>query len=124
MRSPEDPLDPAPSGGLGGADLGGALEIRDNAEESRFEIFFEGRRVGLAQYRLQPGRMSLIHTETDADVAGRGIASHLIRYALDGCRTQGTAVYPYCPFVRGYIEKHREYLDLVPPDVRGRFGLG
>jgi hypothetical protein len=30
---------------------------------------------------------------------------------------------PYCKFVRAYIEKNPEYLDLVPTDQRHRFGL-
>jgi hypothetical protein len=32
-------------------------------------------------------------------------------------------VLPYCPFVRGYIERHPDYLDLVPADRRSGFGL-
>lgn len=30
---------------------------------------------------------------------------------------------PYCPFVKAFIAKHEEYLDLVPEAKRARFGL-
>jgi len=32
-------------------------------------------------------------------------------------------VLPFCPFVRGFIEKHNEYLDLVPVERRAQFKL-
>jgi hypothetical protein len=32
-------------------------------------------------------------------------------------------VLPHCPFVKSYIAKHPEYLDLVPEAERGGFGL-
>ncbi len=30
---------------------------------------------------------------------------------------------PYCPFIRGYIQRHPGYLDLVPADRRDEFRL-
>jgi hypothetical protein len=33
-------------------------------------------------------------------------------------------VLPYCPFVKSYIQKHPEYLDLVPAERRASFDLG
>ena len=39
-------------------------------------------------------------------------------------RAQGLAVLPFCPFVRGFIDRHREYLDLVPVERRAKLGLG
>ena len=32
-------------------------------------------------------------------------------------------VLPFCPFVNSYIQKHPEYLDLVPESRREAFGL-
>jgi hypothetical protein len=32
-------------------------------------------------------------------------------------------VLPFCPFVKSYIERHGELLELVPADQRERFGL-
>ncbi len=79
--------------------------------------------MGLVRFHLEPGRIALLHTETDPEVRGRGVASRLIRFALESARDRQLEVLPYCPFVRSYIEGHDEYLDLVPQDVRPRFGL-
>ena len=49
--------------------------------------------------------------------------SELIRTALTEARSDGLAVLPFCPFVRGYIAGHPEYLDLVPGDMRAKFAL-
>jgi hypothetical protein len=32
-------------------------------------------------------------------------------------------VLPFCPFIRGYIQRHPAYLDLVPDDRRAEFEL-
>jgi hypothetical protein len=32
-------------------------------------------------------------------------------------------VLPFCPFIRGYIQRHPAYLDLVPGDRRAEFQL-
>ena len=47
----------------------------------------------------------------------------LIRAALDAARERGMGVLPHCPFVRSFIERHPEYLELVPPLRRRQFGL-
>jgi hypothetical protein len=36
-----------------------------------------------------------------------------VRAALDDVRSRGGTVVPLCPFVRGWIERHPEYRDLV-----------
>lgn len=54
---------------------------------------------------------------------GRGVGSQLARHALDDARARGLAVVPDCPFLNDYLSKHPEYADLVPADLRARFGL-
>jgi hypothetical protein len=46
-----------------------------------------------------------------------------VRGALDVARSRRLAVLPECDFMRGWIEKHPDYVDLVPADERARFGL-
>jgi uncharacterized protein len=47
----------------------------------------------------------------------------LVEAALDTARAEGLAVLPYRPFVQNFINRHREYLDLVPAEHRARFAL-
>ncbi len=104
-------------------DAGGPIEVVDNPEQERYEIRAGGELAGLTQYRLAPGRISFIHTEVDDRFEGQGLGSRLIAFALDDARARGLAVLPFCPFVRGYIQRHPGYLDLVPAAKRSQFDL-
>jgi uncharacterized protein len=99
-------------------------DVRDNTGESRFEIYADGRRAGIAAYHVHGDVVDFTHTVIDDEFEGRGLGSVLIRAALDETRARGRQVLPYCQFVRAFIAKHDEYLDLVPADRRDRFGLG
>lgn len=88
-------------------------EIRDNQADSRYEIQLDGRVVGLADYVLEAGVVTIPHTETSPEYGGRGLASTLVRFSLDDIRSRGLRVRPSCPFVAAYIAKNPEYRDLV-----------
>jgi predicted GNAT family acetyltransferase len=97
--------------------------VVDVAQRRRFEIAIDGVVLGFAEYRRRPGVISLIHTEIDPAHNGEGLGTLLVRAALDTARAEGVAVLPYCPFVQGFIDRHREYLDLVPAERRAHFAL-
>jgi predicted GNAT family acetyltransferase len=96
----------------------------DAPERERFEISLDGEVVGFLKYHRTPRALSLIHTEIDSAHEGEGLASRLIRFALDAARAEALPVLPICPFVRDFIEAHNEYLDLVPAERRAEFRLG
>lgn len=97
--------------------------ISDHPERSRFEITLDGQLAGFADYHRVGDNVDFTHTEVDDRFEGRGIGSALIRHALDAAREQAMGVLPHCPFVRSYIERHGDYLALVPPSRRAAFGL-
>lgn len=87
-------------------------EVHDNAAKQQFELIVDGH-TALAAYRLKPGVISFTHTEVPKELGGRGIGSQLAKSALDQARARGLKVVPLCPFIKGYIDKHPEYADLV-----------
>ena len=89
------------------------VDVRDNPDESRYEIRLAGQLVGFTEYHRHDGRIDFLHTEIDDGHEGHGLASTLIRYALDDARARHEPVEPYCPFVRAFIDKHPAYQDLV-----------
>jgi len=97
--------------------------VTDVPERGRFEIDVDGGVAGFAEYRRRPGVILFLHTEIDPAHHGAGLGTVLVRAALDSARAQGLAVLPLCPFVRAFIEGHREYVDLVPVERRAKFGL-
>lgn len=100
------------------------IEIADNAEEERYEIRAGGQLAGFVTYRLHPELIELIHTEIDEEFEGRGLGGQLIVFALNDARQRRLAVLPFCPFANDYIQRHRQYADLVPEGRREEFGLG
>ena len=87
--------------------------VRDVPEESRYEIRDGDRVVGLAAYQRRGDTVVFTHTEVDPDVGEDGLGSRLVRAALDDVRSKGGSVVPQCSFVRGWIERHQDYADLV-----------
>jgi predicted GNAT family acetyltransferase len=86
--------------------------VRDNKDRNRFELDV-GSEVAFANYRLTPSAVIITHTETPYALRGRGIASDLVKGALDLIRSDGKRVIAGCGFVVDYLDKHPEDADLV-----------
>jgi uncharacterized protein len=99
------------------------VEVTERPELSRFEVYADGELAGFADYHRAGDRMSFTHTETEPALTGRGLATALIRTALDAARERGAGVLPFCSFVRDFIERNPGYLDLVPESERPHFDL-
>ena len=89
------------------------LTLGKDEGAGRYEIFLDGRRVGLADFYRRGDVVVIPHTETSPQYGGRGLASRLVRYCLDDIRAQGLQVEPACPFVAAFIVKNPEYADLI-----------
>lgn len=99
------------------------IEVADRSALKRYEIRVDGELAGITQYRSRPGRIEFVHTEVEDKFEGQGLGARLISFALDDARSRKLEVLPFCPFVRSYIERHPDYVDLVPEKLRGRFEL-
>jgi uncharacterized protein len=86
--------------------------VRDNKVQNRFELDAEGA-IALANYRLAPSTVIITHTETPLALRGRGIASELVKGALELIRADGLKVIAGCGFVVDYLQKHPEFSDLA-----------
>lgn len=90
------------------------VTVTDNPDESRYEAHLDGGLAGFAAYELGEDRIVFTHTEVDPAFEGKGVGSALARAALDHVReTGGLHVVPKCPFIKGWIDKHPAYRDLV-----------
>lgn len=86
--------------------------VRDNKALNRFEMD-AGRETAVAYYALTPGVITFNHTEVPAALRGRGIASRLVRGALEAARAAHLKVVPRCSFVSAYLARHPEFTDLI-----------
>ncbi len=86
--------------------------VRNNTALSRFELDVEGG-VAFANYRRAPDAVIITHTETPRRLRGRGIASELVKGALELIRADGMKVIAGCGFVMDYLRQHPEFSDLA-----------
>jgi uncharacterized protein len=86
--------------------------VRDNKVESRFELDVEGG-TAFASYRTASSTVIITHTETPRALRGRGVASELVKGALELIRADGRKVIAGCSFVVDYLRNHPEYRDIM-----------
>lgn len=86
--------------------------VRDNRAEAEFELVTGGHRA-VAAYQMEGDTIVFTHTLVPPAIAGHGVASKLIRAALDSARDRGLKVVAQCSFVAAYIERHPEYRALL-----------
>jgi predicted GNAT family acetyltransferase len=88
------------------------MEVIHNREASQFEVHLNGK-LAKSEYMDRGKLIVLTHTEVPQGMEGQGVGSALAKTALDYARAEGKEVMPLCPFIAGYIRRHREYADLV-----------
>ena len=94
------------------AQTSGTQVVR-NDEANRYEIVVDGKLAGFAEYMLTSGLITFTHTEVLPAFEGQGIGSKLAKGALDDVRSGDRRVLPLCPFIKGWIQRHPDYLDLI-----------
>lgn len=85
--------------------------VRDNKSLNRYELEVEGG-LAFANYRRTASADVITHTETPGALRGRGVASQLVKGALDLIRADGRKMVAGCSFVVDYLQKHPEDADL------------
>lgn len=96
------------------------VQVREDDERERYEIRLGGELAGFAQYARRGGRTLFVHTEIDPAFEGHGLGSKLAAGALEAERAAGRPVVPVCSFIRRYIDRHPDYLDLVDQELLAR----
>jgi hypothetical protein len=85
-----------------------------NPDKSRYEILVDGVVAGFTEYRpAGDGVLDFVHTEIGDAHEGQGLGGKLARGAMDAVRQGGGHVIATCPFIKGWIEKHPDYQDLL-----------
>jgi uncharacterized protein len=90
------------------------VTVRDNPGAGRYEAYVDGELAGFSAYQVSTGVITFTHTEVDRAYEGQGVGSVLVRGALDAVRADTELrVRPSCPFVRAWLDRHPDYLDLT-----------
>jgi len=88
------------------------LQVIDAPDRQRYEAVRDGAVLGFAAYQKTHELIVFTHTEVDPAFEGQGVGGTLVQGALDHVRDLGLRVLPICPFVQGWMSRHRDYADL------------
>ncbi len=103
-----------------GTQVSQEIAIQNNAESGSYEAILDGKVVGLVVYERRDGRMIFRHTIVDPGYRGRGIATELVRGALDDLVAQGLTLTNYCGFIDSFITANPAYAKVVDQRHPGR----
>jgi Predicted acetyltransferase len=83
-------------------------KIIHNQKESRFETLIDGN-LAYVEYIPFRGGLNFTHTWVPKELEGQGVASLLVKFALDYTKENNLEVIPTCPFVKAFVKRHPEY---------------
>jgi uncharacterized protein len=92
-----------------------SVTVEDNPLVSRYEARVDGALAGVSEYELADQMIVFLHTVVARKYEGQGVGGSIARYALDDARARGLQVRALCPFIRGWMERHPDYSDLISP---------
>ena len=81
------------------------IEVRHDPERRRFSAVVDGLESYLDYDVVDGDTVDYAHTWTPLEQRGRGIASEIVRFALEWARAHGKRVIPSCPFVQAYLDR-------------------
>jgi hypothetical protein len=84
-------------------------------ESDRFSIAVDGQAVGFTEYADRDGQRIFPHTEVADEFGGRGLATILVKEALEATRDAGLRIVAVCPLVAAFVKRHHEFDDVVDP---------
>ena len=86
--------------------------VTDNTARHRYELKEDGK-LAFADYRKTDGKLILPHVEADPALRGKGTAGRLMEGVLVSAREKGLKVVPLCGYAAAFINRHKEYADLL-----------
>ncbi|MEP6507789.1 MAG: GNAT family N-acetyltransferase [Gemmatimonadales bacterium] len=86
--------------------------VRRNDAANRFEIEVDGE-LAVSNYLMRGNTIYFMHTEVPPSLEGKGIGNTLALASLDYARAHNLRVVPRCQFIAAFIQRHKEYQDLV-----------
>ena len=89
------------------------LTVIDEPSSSRFTLHLDGDIVGLADYSLDDGVVTIPHVETVPAHRGKGFAAVLMDGVVESLRANGHTVRPICPYAADYLRDRPDTHDLV-----------
>ncbi|MFZ1518949.1 MAG: GNAT family N-acetyltransferase [Ignavibacteriaceae bacterium] len=86
-------------------------EVLNDKQGSRFVLDVDGNEVYVL-YAEDKVTLDLYSTYTPPQIRGKGLASVVVKAALEYAKEKSLKVIPGCWYVRKFLEEHTEYQNL------------
>lgn len=94
------------------------ISLLKNEETHRFEIHVNGHKAFI-DYKERPEKITLIHTEVEPELEGKGAATAVIEKTLEYLEQHNYKLVPFCPLVFAYIKRHPVWKRIVDENFKG-----
>lgn len=88
------------------------LNITHKAADNLFECIVDNLQSKVI-YSQENDTLFITGTYVPEALGGKGIAAALTKFALEYARTNNLKVKPICSYTAAYMERHKEYDDLL-----------
>ena len=93
------------------------IQHEDDGRSGRFFIEENGQQLAELYYEWHaPDHFTILHTEVDDSLGGKGIGKQLLTHAVEYARTRNVLIRPVCPFAKKVMEASDEYQALIYKD--------
>ncbi len=88
------------------------MEILHDIQKQKFYVVVDGLESHLEYVKME-NVLNLIHTYVPDALRGKGIAGEVVKAALTYAEENELKIIPSCSYVAAYIQRHKEYENLV-----------
>jgi len=88
------------------------MEILHDIQKQKFYVVVDGLESHLEYVKME-NVLNLIHTYVPDALRGKGIAGEVVKAALTYAEENELKIIPSCSYVVAYIQRHKEYENLV-----------
>lgn len=90
------------------------IQHEDDGRSGRFFIKENGQELAEMYYEWHAAdHFTILHTEVDDSLGGRGVAKELLSHAVAFARERGVRIRPVCAFAKKVMEGSDEYQPLI-----------
>lgn len=98
------------------------IQHEDDGQVGRFFIEENGQQLAEMYYEWHAAdHFTILHTEVDDSLGGRGVGKQLMHHAIEYAREKGVLIRPVCPFAKKVMEGSEEYRSLIFHPKNERF---
>jgi predicted GNAT family acetyltransferase len=91
-------------------------KLQVDTTTNRFELRIE-ESTAFIEFKLSGKTLFLIHTEVPSELEGKGVGGAIVQKTLQYAKENDYKIVPICPFVQSYLERHKEWKEIIAPDA-------